>query len=475
MQTVLQNQLDPSAPPRAVLLYRASTKKQTDTDNDIPLQRNMLVPWAERQGWQIIDQFCEGGVSGFKVSADNRDALVKIKAMAERREFDVLGLYMSDRLGRLASETPLVVAFLNRMGVRVMSFSEGEIANQSHNDSLTCFIKFWQAEGESRKTQRRVQDATLDCVKRGVWRGGNPPYGYKMVSRGRLNGKGKPIRDIDIDPEEAEVVKTIFRLYAVEHYGSYGIAKYLNDRGITRAKGGPWMGQKILKLLRDKMYLGHYELYKQDKTKDSVLSLVMEHMVIIDQKTFDEAQKRLRESGEKYAKGRRPTQFGSLIFNGMVFCTECGRKFTTHRYSYETLDADGKPQRNNYCKYRCNSFRIPSRKKSTCTSSQYKADDIEEQVVMLSKKFIRQVDKDQILATHKNDIQVRLETVQSLLQKEERELAKKDKEIAKLKDEIMKSLMGEGTFAPDIIQGMLATKEGERAGYGCKDRAADHP
>ena len=82
---------------------------------------------------------------------------------------------MSDRLGRLASETPLVVAYLNSVGARVVSYSEGEIANQTHNDSLTCFIKFWQAEGESRKTQMRVRDATLDCVKRGVWRGGNPP------------------------------------------------------------------------------------------------------------------------------------------------------------------------------------------------------------------------------------------------------------------------------------------------------------
>ena len=85
MQTTYTNQLDPSAPPRAVLLYRASTKKQTDTDNDIPLQRNTLLPWAERQGWQVVDQLCEGGVSGFKISADNRDALVKIKAMAQRK------------------------------------------------------------------------------------------------------------------------------------------------------------------------------------------------------------------------------------------------------------------------------------------------------------------------------------------------------------------------------------------------------
>jgi hypothetical protein len=32
--------------PRVVLLYRASSKKQTDDENDIPLQRQILRPWV---------------------------------------------------------------------------------------------------------------------------------------------------------------------------------------------------------------------------------------------------------------------------------------------------------------------------------------------------------------------------------------------------------------------------------------------
>ena len=77
--------------PRVVLLYRVSTKMQTDGENDIPLQRDILKPWAERNGWQFVKEFIEDGVSGFKVSANNRDKLNEIKAMAVRREFDILG------------------------------------------------------------------------------------------------------------------------------------------------------------------------------------------------------------------------------------------------------------------------------------------------------------------------------------------------------------------------------------------------
>jgi DNA invertase Pin-like site-specific DNA recombinase len=134
--------------PRVVLLYRASSKQQTDANNDIPLQRDILKPWAERQGWQYIFEFCEGGVSGYKVRAADRDAIIEIKAMAERREFDVLGIYMSDRLGRIAEETPLIVSFLNNRGIKVVSYCEGEINASSHSDRLMTYIRFWQAEAK---------------------------------------------------------------------------------------------------------------------------------------------------------------------------------------------------------------------------------------------------------------------------------------------------------------------------------------
>lgn len=81
---------------RMVLLLRNSSKKQAEKkindagqiEFDIPLQRDILTPWAERLGYVIVREFVEGGVSGFKVSAAKRDAVVEIKEMANRGEFD---------------------------------------------------------------------------------------------------------------------------------------------------------------------------------------------------------------------------------------------------------------------------------------------------------------------------------------------------------------------------------------------------
>lgn len=48
---------------RVECLYRVSTKGQVDHD-DIPMQRIECRKFAESQGWIIIKELCEKGVSG---------------------------------------------------------------------------------------------------------------------------------------------------------------------------------------------------------------------------------------------------------------------------------------------------------------------------------------------------------------------------------------------------------------------------
>ena len=98
---------------RVYSLNRVSTVKQVDhvtcgntTKDDIPMQRIACHNFAEhQQDWEIIREFEEKGVSGFKVSAENRDAIQDLKEAALHKEFDVLLVFMFDRLGRIENET----------------------------------------------------------------------------------------------------------------------------------------------------------------------------------------------------------------------------------------------------------------------------------------------------------------------------------------------------------------------------------
>ncbi len=86
---------------KAYCLYRVSTKKQVDkAKDDIPMQKIACTEFAEQNGWVIAKEFYEKGVSGFKVSANDRDAIQDLKEAALNHEFDVLLVYMFDRLGR---------------------------------------------------------------------------------------------------------------------------------------------------------------------------------------------------------------------------------------------------------------------------------------------------------------------------------------------------------------------------------------
>lgn len=154
---------------RVQCLCRVSTTKQVDHNDqnqaDIPVQRKACREFAEKMGWNIVGEEQENGVSGFKVSADDRDKLQLIKKKAEQKKFDILLVFMFDRLGRKSDETPFVVEWFVKKGIHVWSVIEGEQRFESHTDRLTNYIRFWQADGESQKTAIRTKTALRACLK----------------------------------------------------------------------------------------------------------------------------------------------------------------------------------------------------------------------------------------------------------------------------------------------------------------------
>ena len=75
-----------------------------------------------------------------------------MKKAAEKGEFDVLVVYMFDRIGRIENETPFILQWFTENGIEVWRACEGEQRFDNHEEKLTCYIRFWLANGESRKT-----------------------------------------------------------------------------------------------------------------------------------------------------------------------------------------------------------------------------------------------------------------------------------------------------------------------------------
>ena len=205
---------------RVVCLYRVSTVGQVEKD-DIPMQKQYCREFCRGQsGWEIVKEFSEKGVSGFKVSAKDRDAIQEIQKMALKGEFDILLVFMFDRLGRRDDETPFVVEWFVKQGIEVWSAMEGQQRFDTHVDKLLNYIRYWQASGESIKTSLRVKTRLEQLTQEGYYTGGRVPFGYQAVKRGRINKKNHEVRDLAIEPGEAEVMKIIFQKYVYEGYGA---------------------------------------------------------------------------------------------------------------------------------------------------------------------------------------------------------------------------------------------------------------
>ena len=170
---------------RVCCLYRVSTDKQVDYNSnheaDIPMQRKACHKFCAEKGWDIVHEEQEDGVSGHKVRAENRDKIQTIKELARRKQFDILLVFMFDRIGRIADETPFVVEWFVKNGIEVWSTQEGEQRFDNHIDKLLNYIRFWQADGESEKTSVRTRTSLGQIVESGHFKGGVAAFGYDLV------------------------------------------------------------------------------------------------------------------------------------------------------------------------------------------------------------------------------------------------------------------------------------------------------
>ncbi|MPM05902.1 hypothetical protein SDC9_52197 [bioreactor metagenome] len=323
---------------RVYCLYRVSTTKQVDLDElmqaDIPMQRKSCREFAERRGWEIIREEQENGVSGFKVSAANRDKIQLIKEHAELARFDVLLVFMFDRIGRRAEETPFVVEWLVDHGIEVWSVNEGQQRFDNHTDYLLNYIRYWQASGESKKTSVRTKTALAQMVQDGKFRGGTTAYGYKLVGSGQLNKRKHEVKRLAVDYTEAAVVREVFRLCIELGYGKGRIVECLGENGYLNRDGNPWSEGSIGYMLHNSVYTG---ILSSGETKSSPF----DELKIIDDTTFVKAQLIMSMRCSNTQDRNIPLNTkGKSLLSGNIFCGYCGGRLvlTSNVRSYRHTD-----------------------------------------------------------------------------------------------------------------------------------------
>lgn len=450
--TTLQCRL-PADAKRAALAYRVSTKGQVDHD-DIPMQKIACRKFAQQQGWRVVQEKAEKGVSGSKVSASKRDVIQELRMAANNKEFDILLVYMFDRLGRIESETPFVLEWFVQHGIEMWSTHEGQQRIESHGDKLMNYIRFWQAAGESEKTSMRTRDRIRQIVSSGHYAGGFVPYGYRAVNKGRVNKRDQPVKDLEIDPEEAAWVREVFEKVANEGASGYAMARMLNERGLRTRQGAKFQSVNIRRLIRHEGYTG-YIMTKAARSE------FMPQLQIVDGDLFTKANERMDSRCKNAAENKNAAKKSGnpTLLAGIVVCAHCGAKMSAFLHTDRYKLADGSIREKVQAKYNC--YQRGQHLRECDGQSLYLAERVDGVVLALVDQMFQQIKQE----PYDRSIEQRIRQ-QDAEWNRKKQAAEKKIQAARHKqqryeEEIVRCLDGQSAFAEATLARLIQQAEAE--------------
>jgi len=220
------------------------------------------VTRAQRPPGQVL-----GGTNSDRASLESL-ATAALIADARRGRFQII---LAEALDRISRDQEHVAHFYKQCQfarVRVVTLAEGEISELHVGLRGTMSALF--LKDLAQKTHRGLEGR----VRAGGSAGGLS-YGYR-ICRG-LRPDGNPITgEMEIDPEEAKIVRQSFGAYA-NGQSPRAIARNLNTAGVPGPRGGKWSASLLLGgaeretgLLRNRLYVGERVWNRQHWVKDPV-------------------------------------------------------------------------------------------------------------------------------------------------------------------------------------------------------------
>ena len=218
---------DAAHPLACVLYIRVSTKLQVEKGESIDAQRFELTRYAENHDMHVLGEYVDAGFSGKNVQGRPQFRQMMddiIKAQPNKRPAYVLVFKLS-RFGRNAADTWNSLQTLQDYGVELCCVKDGIDSGTSMGKAMLSIAAVF-AEMERDNIRTQTMSGREEKARKGYWNGGQAPFGYRLVD------KGNKFKELEVDEDEAKVVRRIFEMYAYENKGSTAIATWLSNHGI---------------------------------------------------------------------------------------------------------------------------------------------------------------------------------------------------------------------------------------------------
>jgi len=312
---------------------RKSTSEGLDQDfTTLDAQREAAENYISSQkheGWLMIPtRYDDGGFTGANI---DRPALQKLLSDIKTGGIDCVIVYKVDRLSRSLMDFTQLLEFFDKHNVAFVSITQAFNTNTSMGRlTLNILLSFAQFEREI--ISERTKDKMGAARKKGHWLGGKAPLGYTVK---------KDSKKLTVNPQEAKLIKEIFRLY-LDDNSLLKVAHILNEKGYRSKQGISKAGKsyggtkfsvtRIQAIVKNVLYLG--------KVKYAGQIYDGQQKAIIDEKTFQETQEKLKQNRVE-RKVIKNTECTGLLTH-LLHCNTCNTimfhtytiKNQTRKYRY---------------------------------------------------------------------------------------------------------------------------------------------
>ena len=198
------------------------------------------------ENWTYVRGYIDDGISG--TTDYKRDNFMRMIEDARRGKFDLIVTKEISRFSRNTLDSIKYTRELLSYGVAVL-FVNDNINTALPDSELRLTIMASMAQDEIRRLSERVKFGMSRSIKNGTILGNDMLYGYK---------KDKFTGNLVIVPKEANVVKRLFSLYAIDNWSITKIAKSFNDENIETCQKKKWCTSTLTRMLKNPKYKGFY-------------------------------------------------------------------------------------------------------------------------------------------------------------------------------------------------------------------------
>lgn len=365
---------------------RISVDEELDRDNvSIENQKAIIQDFVKHKfPGSTLTFYEDRDRSGY--TFEQREGYQAMRRGLMSHQYDILVVKDFSRFSRRNSRGLVELEDLRDAGVRIISIGDN-IDFPNDDDWLKIQFQFLINEMPVTDTSKKVKNVIRRRQADGKWICA-APYGYIVNKK----------QEFEIVPTEADVVRTIFRLYNEEGWGYKKIANYLTDQGVptprmaerdrkeaageeySRAVKPVWAIVTVQGILDNDFYIGTLRQGKytrrkingKDVRRDEDEQIVIEnhHQAIIDYRTFA-TTRALRE--KRSTSHYRGVKKYDNTYSGFLVCGDCGAPmFSLSRGELKSA-------------YTCGTYH--RRGRAGCTSHHIRADKLDE----LLKAYVRQV------------------------------------------------------------------------------------